>query len=503
MSDNKVSVSQNKSSGAILCGGSALLVAWFLLFFSGEIWGLGYELAANSVAQLSLISIASCFFTALIINALGCRKKAFTKPGGYKFLVLGVLLSAATVGVTFGQDAPFPLFLLSCAVVGCCGAFFIYAVVLQLSLLSPRTITTTSGVSFLAGILIYSFAFYVPQPFTLIILCALPLFACPFFAFDTHEPFNTEGTAFTDDSKTQVQARPAAWRPIMLFSIFMLFSCVVRGYLPFTIDNETFSFIRSISIIVLLLIVGLMVIVSVLLSSKFNLGILFKGAFLFGVVFFALVPIFGTANAVVLVLADGYRGLCALLALTFFASMAHKTPFFGLKHVSGGLITFMAFAFIGWGVGTLLHYAQLGSDILRIYDSIQCILVLLAFILLFRQSEIDYFVDGKAPVVADSEYGNTLQIQETPEYGEGGGRWRRGVLSAARDCGLTAREEDVFLLLAKGYKAQNIADTLSVSYNTTRAHIRSIYQKCGIHSQQEFVNLIEDALIKEAEHPRS
>ncbi len=56
---------------------------------------------------------------------------------------------------------------------------------------------------------------------------------------------------------------------------------------------------------------------------------------------------------------------------------------------------------------------------------------------------------------------------------------------------LTAREQDVLVWLAVGRTAGHIANNLSISKNTAVSHIRSIYQKTGVHSQQELMDLID------------
>lgn len=221
---------------------------------------------------------------------------------------------------------------------------------------------------------------------------------------------------------------------------------------------------------------------------SYRISNLYRVILIFGLVLFALFPVFGMDNTIALVLADGYRGLCALMALAYFACLARTTSFFGGRNVCGGLALYVSFGIVGWLIGSVLHYADPGEDFLRIYSSIQCVVVVLAFILLYRQSEFEQYVDigGQAAKLADGA--------ESQQGDEGlGGRWRQRVVAIARKKGLTSREEEVFWLLAKGYKAQNISDKLSISYNTTRAHIRNIYQKCDVHSQQEFVDLIDSA----------
>lgn len=51
--------------------------------------------------------------------------------------------------------------------------------------------------------------------------------------------------------------------------------------------------------------------------------------------------------------------------------------------------------------------------------------------------------------------------------------------------GLTARELEVLMLLAKGYLYKQIADKLQISINTLRFHLRAIYDKLHVHSRTE------------------
>lgn len=61
----------------------------------------------------------------------------------------------------------------------------------------------------------------------------------------------------------------------------------------------------------------------------------------------------------------------------------------------------------------------------------------------------------------------------------------------ARQASLTPRETEIFELLARGRNAQFIMDTLTITRNTAKAHIRHIYTKLGVHSQQELLSLVE------------
>lgn len=52
---------------------------------------------------------------------------------------------------------------------------------------------------------------------------------------------------------------------------------------------------------------------------------------------------------------------------------------------------------------------------------------------------------------------------------------------------LSKREQEVLELLAKGYRYKEIADALSLGFDTVRSHLRSIYDKLHVHSRTEAV----------------
>jgi DNA-binding NarL/FixJ family response regulator len=53
--------------------------------------------------------------------------------------------------------------------------------------------------------------------------------------------------------------------------------------------------------------------------------------------------------------------------------------------------------------------------------------------------------------------------------------------------GLTAREEEVLVLLSRGYSNKEIADQLQLSVDTVRSHLKHIYEKMHVRSRTEAV----------------
>lgn len=59
---------------------------------------------------------------------------------------------------------------------------------------------------------------------------------------------------------------------------------------------------------------------------------------------------------------------------------------------------------------------------------------------------------------------------------------------------LSPRQTEIFLYLARGRNVQFIREKLVVSTPTVKSHVYSIYQKMGIHSHQELIDMVEQRL---------
>ncbi len=64
--------------------------------------------------------------------------------------------------------------------------------------------------------------------------------------------------------------------------------------------------------------------------------------------------------------------------------------------------------------------------------------------------------------------------------------------SIAKRYEFTARQRDVFMMLAEKHTKKTIAEELYLSQETVKVHIHHIYRKLDVHSQQELVGVVED-----------
>lgn len=70
--------------------------------------------------------------------------------------------------------------------------------------------------------------------------------------------------------------------------------------------------------------------------------------------------------------------------------------------------------------------------------------------------------------------------------------YKRKCAQTIKTFDLTPREGEILFYLAKGRNAKYIADQLYVAERTVKTHTYHIYQKMGIHSQQELIDIVEN-----------
>lgn len=72
------------------------------------------------------------------------------------------------------------------------------------------------------------------------------------------------------------------------------------------------------------------------------------------------------------------------------------------------------------------------------------------------------------------------------------GRFRQRCEIVANTYLLSRRESEVMYYLVRGYKSSHIQQQLYISEGTAKTHIRHIYRKLNIHSQQDLIHLIDE-----------
>lgn len=182
------------------------------------------------------------------------------------------------------------------------------------------------------------------------------------------------------------------------------------------------------------------------------------------------------------VLAVGWRNLLALL------------PTFALVRIASAVGTDVG-AIAGHTTNDLV--GTNGDAAMLIAETV--LFVFVAFLWLgFRKFSFTDTIRGVVGVSAapDDDRANVLRTEVEPSADRVGSQAlsiedRCAELGAA--CGLTDRETEIFAMLARGRNGQFVMDHYVVSRNTVKSHVKHIYAKLDVHSQQELIDLVEHA----------
>ena len=89
------------------------------------------------------------------------------------------------------------------------------------------------------------------------------------------------------------------------------------------------------------------------------------------------------------------------------------------------------------------------------------------------------------------EAARSIEAVEAPQVAAPTDLLTAAAARIASDRGLTPREAEALELLAHGRNTQAIQERMTVSRSTAKTHIRNVYAKLEVHSQQELIDLVE------------
>lgn len=154
----------------------------------------------------------------------------------------------------------------------------------------------------------------------------------------------------------------------------------------------------------------------------------------------------------------------------FFVGMSQSAFSIGL---AGGF----ALGMLPGLTGTFNHTALSGIALILV--------IVLAIIVTTAQDPMASAQDAADAAIEDAQV-----AAERMQFG----RWKTSCMLVAKRAGLSGRETEVFMLLAKGRGTDHIQNKLGISSHTVKTHTYNIYHKMGIGSREELLDAVESAL---------
>lgn len=188
----------------------------------------------------------------------------------------------------------------------------------------------------------------------------------------------------------------------------------------------------------------------------------------------------GTANALL------YAGRLAfsVLSWTALAALCARNPAGAVMVLACGELANGVGVFIGFELGYLCNMLLVAHPEVAAAVTSAAVLALFAYALTglrgFSFAETIRGVEPAAPLPSPEPAAPSREQSLDAACDR---------LSAER--GLTEREREVLGMLARGHNGYRIRDELTLSYNTVKTHVKRIYRKLDVHSQQELIDLVE------------
>lgn len=276
-----------------------------------------------------------------------------------------------------------------------------------------------------------------------------------------------------------------------LMVTIMVFSFLVRMFDAFPIvGDDPFDLFGGIGSFSLVLVGAIFLIIAFFIKDRMNISLVYRLSLpimIAGLIAIALV--FGQrAPLSVMLIAIGYE-LFDILSWVLFSEVARRKGPDAAPYVFGIGVAYM---FVGMAAGYLASavMSPLVQD-----GSLQLSAVALVAILCLVV--ISFMVLPESVVSSLSHLGTSKkQEKEKPadqaEPHEPQLTLEQKCAGVAAQCGLTPRENEVLEFLARGRTLSIVARDLHIAKNTARTHIEKIYQKTGIHKQQDLIDFVEE-----------
>lgn len=455
-------------------------VAWVFCIYSGD----PFKVYNDSFFELTSDAFLYSTF------ALSVSLVVFSRfpHAGYKIiksipvvLSLGVLAGIFTFLEVLPSVIGGSLFPLFAAATGVCTSAIELRCAVQISNVRTKDALIVLAGAQIVAIFIYAFIFMITKSgmevLALVILCALPFLGALFSAFAAFDQEGAEQVPFMSLPKP-------FWRLLCAVFILTLVFSLIRGYFPSVLGPQEFDLSRTMTAISISMIMIVIIVVSAYLPAQSNFGNVAYGILITASFLVVFVPLFGIdslliGSVAVALLAVSFYAVWAVLACVAHKSGASAIKVFGLGY---GFAALGATA--GVFIGNILHMSpEVNESTVSIVGSLLVVVSVIVALLFLNKRGINLLmIPAKSDDVDEKE--ETFDADVRP-------RFKLRCRQIAERHGLSPRETEVMLLMAKGKDAKAISEMLFVSYNTARTHIKNVYAKLDVHNRSEFIAVID------------
>lgn len=455
--------------------GFAFWAAWNLIAFSGNIWLNDID-SSWRISDLFNIHLGASIITLLAVASVSDRLTPLLMRN--RSLMIGSSIAfAGTILIIVSGPALIPsapLFYVGCCFTGVGTSLLFLRSAALFGALTPRKAFIQISQCMLFAGAVYCIVHTMPHQLALICFACLPIASAVMYCL---RPKTIPEETVVLVSKTHLTGQFRNFLAAIV--VFAAASQTLKSTLIVLPPSE--SVLSSDYMLVMLIFTCIVFIVGCLImKSTFNFGVVYRPATLTIIALLIIVPL---ANFDALI-----SGSLSSMATYTFNIMVWGILSYIVFQAQGDAIRVFAFgnAALAAGslVGNILSILLVSTKPRQESYLAVCLILALAAIVMALAVFPEYKLKELLLPIDESLF-------ETKEYGDKAAPWKEACRRVAKAHGLSTREAEIFLQLARGKTTQQVSEDLVISPYTTRAHIRNIYSKLNVHSRDELTKLVD------------
>lgn len=466
--------------------GFSLYWSWvYLSFNSVQITGNGPD-GSSLIPLLHIVSGFAGVFTFLVVIALRTR----IEQNKYQNAFVWVAAICTTLGTLF-YSLPLSgnnLSMITAGAIlsGLASPLIAIAWGQAYCSLNARQVTTQTAGSFLIAAILYVVISLIPQPISGMLVAFMPMLSIfVLYAFEPmHFAYGARNISASESSSDELSTffSNAGIRRIVVGLILIMFVCGGLRMYIMGAERGVYSEPLLMALPIAAVAVPLLFYGASLSHEKLNLGLLYRASIPLLAIACVIVAISSTHTAASFVIVSAGSALIDMLTWILLIEIIQSTHFSSLLVLAVGRLAIH----LGMATGEICSFGMPTNVTLFIVISI--------FILTFTAGYA--FLDSDTtfsfePATAHEMEGEFLDISTQTAQEEPVDSLGERIASAAEKYELSPRETEVFTLWATGHGSRAIEEKLSVSPATVKTHLRHIYEKCGVHSRAEILDLLD------------
>ncbi|MCD8317211.1 MAG: helix-turn-helix transcriptional regulator [Eggerthellaceae bacterium] len=477
-----------------------------LRFLGLGAWWAWIWLSYNSVEIMAMFPATDQTYYVLrmyLLSTAGIACAMFISACLWKRMTL--LVDNRTVIICFGTFASLSTILLAFSVIMNGPIFFILAAIftgIGTSILCLKvgriygTVSlgeslTASAMSLMFAALLYFVGIGMPEYLRLYFVAALPLIAALMLTMRPQEdPFSFVMTGVGEVSRPKKHSAHFYARLVIASAIIAYTAGVGRGIASTVLDTSAFANEGAITVLCIG-VIAVFILVAVNRAGVENgSSIIYIGIMVLTIIL-GLGTLFGLDIGY---LSIGKESLWMILSC-FMAYYAFRFDLSPVRVFAIGQGLYFMSSTLGWFTGWAIAPVYDSITVVMVTAVVVVICLVMVLVVIFPDYAVRQITTriavGSGMSTDESELvqhmDNLYEPLAVPENGNGINIER----AADVQYGLSTRELEILSLFAQGRSANWIADSLIISKNTVRSHLRAIYSKLNVHTRQELLDFLD------------